>query len=226
MEETWLWICKSSPKDHPVVVSVPWWCNRVSEKHKQASWIFCLFFVGSFELNGRICCFRRVDTATCNTWNTCCSMELTWVPRMHQETLPCMCVLSTTRWRPFTSSFLSVDVLLHHFKDKIIRIASDFFSFHCRVYLALVLSLRLYVHTCMKQRCPLPADVLYSFVIMDWKCSSKSGTRHQNSQISGINDRKGSCCTSLHRRCCNFQTKHNKDDESHYFCDLYLKPAF
>lgn len=46
-----------------------------------------------------LCPFRRAATATCNTWNTCCSTELTWAPRMHLETLHCMCVLSTTRYQ-------------------------------------------------------------------------------------------------------------------------------
>lgn len=46
-----------------------------------------------------ICHSRHAAMAMCSTWNTCCSTALTWAPRMHLETPPCMCVLSTTRYR-------------------------------------------------------------------------------------------------------------------------------
>lgn len=52
-------------------------------------------------LNVRICRFRHAAMAMCSTWNTCCSTELIWAPRMHLETPPCMCVLSTTRYQLF-----------------------------------------------------------------------------------------------------------------------------
>lgn len=52
-------------------------------------------------VNVWICPFRLAAMAMCSTWNTCCSTELTWAPRMHLETPPCTCVLSTTRYQWF-----------------------------------------------------------------------------------------------------------------------------
>lgn len=40
---------------------------------------------------------RPAALGMCSTWNTCCSMEQTWVPRMRRGTRPCTSVPSTTR---------------------------------------------------------------------------------------------------------------------------------
>lgn len=73
---------------------------------KSAFSLICILFwpktkltrVNFLSVNMLICPFRPAAMAMCSTLNTCCSMELTWAPRMHLETLLCMCVLSTTRY--------------------------------------------------------------------------------------------------------------------------------